>query len=622
MNSLEQFDDASRVPQSLKRLLILSLYLAFALAVYLAHGPRPDINIDHIAYFKLANDIRAEYPNHDYWRAATATRSFAVVMAYFYGFTGDHIRTLKILLVGMTVAYLLTAEYFFSCFTRHRWLAVLFSVVSSVHVSFGAVFWGVTDFSASLNRTLVVPPMLLMLGWYFNNYTRHRRFLVYPALIYLSVLHLGTYYLLGALAVMDGLRLAYLIRSRKSTFWLSATCYVLAFMAVAIAYESIAHFNLGSTVLSMLVPRIEDKGTLVPRIEDKGTLVPRIENKGTLMPRIENEGTVVPRIEDKGTLVPDIENKGIIVPRIEKIRTDRSFLSSGLAWDMEIFAQPWRNFPPPLATVLGMAMSLAFIVPLSVVGGYFAIRKKDWKPFDKPMLLFACSVFICAYGLQCFLWTIRHWIAIYPINFEEVRTICFIYLPILYFTLRGFEWLWYTSAVPNSRAIAIAGLLLIVVQPIRLVRLLPRSYLESFVETAQRVGVLDKRESQRNIYARQVLGLEADRQRFYYCVLPVLNWLSAHTNANTRVLTSRSELYLLDAKVIGTSNGFLNTDPRSPVRMIWHDQVLELDAALSAHNIQRVEMLARANRADFAVVQWDEPSGVYDDGNFSVIATK
>jgi alpha-D-ribose 1-methylphosphonate 5-triphosphate synthase subunit PhnL len=56
--------------------------------------------------------------------------------------------------------------------------------------------------------------------------------------------------------------------------------------------------------------------------------------------------------------------------------------------------------------------------------------------------------------------------------------------------------------------------------------------------------------------------------------------------------------------------------------MIWHDQVLELDAALSAHNIQRVEMLARANRADFAVVQWDEPSGVYDDGNFSVIATK
>ena len=84
-----------------RRILIIALYVAFALVVYVAHGPRPDINIDHIAYFKLANDIRASHPNHDYWQGLSATRTYGVLMAYLFDSTGDHIRSLKFMLAVM-----------------------------------------------------------------------------------------------------------------------------------------------------------------------------------------------------------------------------------------------------------------------------------------------------------------------------------------------------------------------------------------------------------------------------------------------------------------------------------------------------------------------------------------
>lgn len=555
------------------RIWILALYVTFAVAVCIAQGPRPPIGIDHIAYFKIADEIRASHPQHDYWRAITVTHSYGVIMAYFYELTGDHVRTLKIMLALTTIAYLWCAESFLGRFTTHRRVAVLFAMISAIHVSFGSVFWGVTDFAASLNRTLVLPPMLLLLGWYFSNYSRHRRMLVYPALIYLSVLHLGTYYLLGVLAVMDGLRLVHALRVRREAFGPALGAYIAAFALVGAAYVSIEPLNLKRRVLTQLIPRIEGTASI-------------------------NAGAA--------SAAP----------------TGQAYLSSRDAWAMEIFAQPWRNFPPPLATLLAAAMSLAFIVPLSFAGGYIAIRNTGWRPADGPMLLMACSVLICAYSLQCLLWIIRRWLAIYPINFEEVRTVSFVYLPILYFILRGFEWLWFGRPTPGSRRVAILGLLLLILQPIFIIRLLPRNAREHIITIARQTGILDQRESQRNMYARQTLGLEADRRRFYYSVLPLLSWLRTHTNRADRVLTNRDDLYLLNAKVVGTSNGFLDTDIRSPERLIWHGQVLELDAALAARDSQRVRRLARDSGADFAVVPWSEPGAIFDDGSYSIIATR
>ncbi len=563
-----------------RRILIIALYVAFALVVYVAHGPRPDINIDHIAYFRLANDIRASHPNHDYWQGLSATRTYGVLMAYLFDSTGDHIRSLKFMLAVMTVAYLMCAEFLFVRLAINRNTAVFFSLISAVNVSFGSVFWGVTDFSASLNRTIIVPPMLLMLGYYLTNFARNRRLVVYPALIYLSVLHLGAYYLLGLLAAMDGCRLVNAAFGQKRVFFVQLSAYVTAFVFVGAAYISIQRLNLNSTVLTMLIPRIE--ATKAPQLP-----------------------AVARQEEEKNPAHRDSKAEAM--------------LSSEEAWKLERFAQPWRNFPPPLATILVIGVSLLFIVPLSVTLYVLATHNGGWRPMDKPMLLMAGCVLICAYAPQIVLCTIHHWVPIYPINCEEVRTISFIYIPLIYFVLRGFEVCWLNRERSNRRILAVACVLLLFVQPITVVRLLPAEERERIVLDAKRMGILDERESQRNLFARQLLGLDKNGLGFYYCVIPTLDWLRAHTDATSRVLTNRNELYLLDAKVIGTSNGFLYTDIRSPLRVTWHDQVLELDDALAKHDLNRILALAHAAGAKYAVVPWPLAHAAFTDGNFSVI---
>jgi hypothetical protein len=164
--------------------------------------------------------------------------------------------------------------------------------------------------------------------------------------------------------------------------------------------------------------------------------------------------------------------------------------------------------------------------------------------------------------------------------------------------------------------------LLFVSQPILILRLLPRATRQQCLAFAQRVGVLDHYESQRNMYARQVLNLESEQRRFYYSVLPTLAWLRAHTGASDRVLTDRDELYLLEAQVIGTSNGFLGIESRSSRRLVWQRQVMELDGALAAHDTKGVRAMARETMAIYAVVPWSEPGAVFADSAYSVIESK
>jgi hypothetical protein len=555
-----------------RRILIVAFYICFALGVYIIHGPHPPISIDHIAYFKLADQIRDAHPQHDYWRAASVTHSYAVLMCYLGDLSGDHVKTLKILLAVMTVAYLCSAERLFALFATHRWVAVLIAVVSAFHVSFGSVFWGVTDFAASLNRTLVVPPMLLLLAWYFGNYPRRRRFLTYPALVFLSILHLGTYYLLAVLAAMDGVRLIRDVLFRRERLSANLASYAAAFLLVALAYLSIEPLNLTRNVLTMLLPRVEQ--------------------------------TTHPAVSLSQS------------PPMDGV------LSSRDAWAMEIFAQPWRNFPLPFATILAALMSLAVILPIAIGSGFLAIRKTGWRPADKPMLLMAASVVFCAYSLQCTLWVVRQFIPIYPVNFEEVRTVSFVYLPILYFIMRGFEWAWFQGGAWESKRLAVLGIILVLLQPIVIVRVLPRVLRERIFDAARQMGVLDQRESQRNMYARQVLRIESAGHRFYYSMVPMISWLRTHAGPEQRILTNRDDLFLLRSTVVGTSNGFLNLDIRSPLRLIWHQQVLELDAALAAKDSQRVRELARKYDIDYTVLPWTEEGAAFSNGGFSIIVTR
>ena len=51
----------------MRRASILAVYVALALGVYFLQGPSPPISIDHIAYFKLADQIRAA---HEYMESS------------------------------------------------------------------------------------------------------------------------------------------------------------------------------------------------------------------------------------------------------------------------------------------------------------------------------------------------------------------------------------------------------------------------------------------------------------------------------------------------------------------------------------------------------------------------
>lgn len=192
----------------------LLLYLAFAALVYWLQGPEPELNLDHIAYMKLASAIQAEHPDGAYWRAFDGLHGYAMLIAYGTDLTGSQIESLKLLLAGMTVAYLLAFQVLATTFTGSRPLAVACSLLSALFVSFGATFWGVTDFAASLNRTLVIPFFLLILWFFLRFRDSGWRYATYPVLIALSLLHLSSYYLLLVLWAYEGLEFLFLRKPR------------------------------------------------------------------------------------------------------------------------------------------------------------------------------------------------------------------------------------------------------------------------------------------------------------------------------------------------------------------------------------------------------------------------
>lgn len=192
----------------------LLLYIGFAALVYWWHGPEPELNLDHISYMTMAEKIAAEHPNGDYWRAFDSLHGYAMLMAYVNDVTGDQIVSLKGMLAAMTVAYLVAFQILATYLTGSRPLAVACSLLSALFVSFGATFWGMTDFSASLNRSIVIPFFVLLIWFFLRFRDSGWRYSVYSILIVLSLLHLSTFYLLLVLWAYEGLEFLFLRKAR------------------------------------------------------------------------------------------------------------------------------------------------------------------------------------------------------------------------------------------------------------------------------------------------------------------------------------------------------------------------------------------------------------------------
>jgi hypothetical protein len=171
----------------------LVVYSLFAAIVYWLQGPEPPLSIDHISYFKLADEIRAEFNRGDYWRSFNSVRGYGVLLAYLYDATGSHVtepqggarRDDRGLPVGVPGPHgPVHPDARAGDAVRGAWRALF--------VSFGASIWGMTDFSASLNRTVIMPFVVLLVWFFFRNYGVALALRSAPALILLSLLHLSS----------------------------------------------------------------------------------------------------------------------------------------------------------------------------------------------------------------------------------------------------------------------------------------------------------------------------------------------------------------------------------------------------------------------------------------------
>jgi hypothetical protein len=226
---------------------------------------------------------------------------------------------------------------------------------------------------------------------------------------------------------------------------------------------------------------------------------------------------------------------------------------------------------------------------------------------------------VCAsYGIQTLLWGLRHFVPIYPINFEEIRSINFIMIPSLYFVSRLFAMLW-REGDWQHRAVAAAVVLAFALQPVLVLRALPRSWREAAIERLTSAGVLREDDTLRTLYARQYLGIATEGPRFYYSAKGLLDWLDKHAGPGDRVLTDRNEVTLAGIPVVGPFQNVAMLSVAEASRRDWKEQLDEVRKALASHDIAEVRKVAKTLGATLVVVPWPEPGALYQDEYFSVL---
>lgn len=608
----------------------LVVYTCFAALVYVLQGPQPPLSIDHVSYFKLADDIRSEHALGDYWRSFTAVRGYGVLLAYVYDATGSHVTSLKVILAVLTVGYLWAFQGLMSLFTPKRSRAMLFAILAALFVSFGASIWGMTDFSASLNRTVIMPFVVLLVWFFFRNYGSPWRYVVMPAFILLSMLHLSAlhvFLVFGAFELFDfALRRRFRIDRDVGAF--------VGAVLVALVLQGLIE-NAGSGTggfvrytLQMTVPSVAE---MLPNPEANKPRQATIRAAQASSPR---GGIALTQAESQvagaGFTMTTSGGGGLgasagamteiepVVEGVPEVAATAKRMSNRDAWRIELLAFPWRNFPPSLATIATIVGSFGLIFALAAWGARRSLRLGQTRAFDLGMIGFALGVVLAAFGLQATLWALRDRIPIFPINFEEIRAINMVMVPAIYFVYRLYA---LAPAIGrfSQRAVRIAIVAAFVLQPIILVKALPASWREGLIEQAIGLGVLKSSDAPRMLYARQYLGLADEGKRFFYSSRPMIEWLERSIGPEEKVLTNLNELYGTRVRAVGPFLQIVTMDVWDPERARWARSIDAIDAAMLAQDLDRVLEIARSLDASYAVVDWTVPGAVYRDKHYSVV---
>jgi hypothetical protein len=581
------------------------VYSAFAAIVYFVQGAEPPLNIDHISYIKLTNEIRSAYPVGDYWRSFNSVRVYGVILAYAYDLTGSHLVSFKLVLAALTVAYLWAFQLLMGLATESRARAMLFSLFSALYVSFGASIWGMTDFAASLSRTVIIPFIVLLVWFFFRHFSSPWRYAVYPALILLSLLHLSAlhvFLVFGAFELLD-----YIFR-RRCRIDRNLAYFALSLVASALTIPVVDDISGGQAgyvrdtlkmAVSSVAHPLPPPGSSAPA--PPAAVAPTAAPPPAVAPTPATPGSAVP---------PPLPEKPLGKP-LEK-------LSSKEAWKIELLAFPWRNFPPSFATLATIALSFGVIFLLAAAGAVRAFRSGMAKPLDREMVTFAIAVPLAAYGLQILLWALRDSIPVFPVNFEEVRAINMVMIPSVYFIFRLYELAPEPGGLSQG-AVRTAIMAAFALQPIVLVRAMPAPWREGVIHAAVSRGVLKGGDAPRMLYARQLLGLGDDGPRFYYSSRSAVDWLERNAGPDDLVLTNLNEFHMSRVKTVGPFLGILSFYVWEVQRAAWAESLEAIDRALATRNLGQVMTLARSLGATYAVVNWPVEGAAYRDDYYSVV---
>lgn len=545
--------------------LSLLLYVCIALGVFLAQGGEPPLNVDHIAYFKSADQVISGHPQGDYWRSIDSTHTYPVLMAYAFKYTHSHILTLKFFLLVISVFYYLSFELFMGLLTTSKWKAMMFALLSGMFVSMGASFWGVTDFSASLNRSIVVPIFMLLLWGYFKFYGQWCRYLVFPVLVVTSILHLSAYYLIGILGALELWDFFWL---RKARIDRQVAYFLICFLAAVMCRVVLNSLHL-----------------------------------------------------DLSSHVEHAVQAAVQATQATQVAQSSALELAAAAWNVELFAFPWRNMPLPASTLLLILLSAGLMMVLTIAGIRLRFMQ-GMNRLDQLMLGFLASIFVVAFGLQTTLWILRQWLPVFPVNFEEVRAMTFVMIPAIYFIYRLFEAS--LNLAPRAKGLACAALLVaaVLIQPVKLIKILPMEFREGVMKVAVQRGLLNEGDALRMMYARQLLGIEDTKRRFYYDAQGVIAWLKKNAGASQVIASDLNELAVLDNRIIGSFNDMLNYQVGTKEREAWKHSVEELSSVLATGDTQRAKDWAQASGASFVVLPWHVDEAVYSDHFYSIVAIR
>jgi hypothetical protein len=528
------------------------LYAGFACAVFFALGDYPLLGPDHISYMSQADLIRSNHPGGDYWRNMSSVHNEGVLLSYLYAYTEDHVQSMKLFLALLTVPYLLTFELLLHCFTRSKAKAILFTLLAGSAVSFGVGSWGITDSIAMLNRTLVMPAIFLILRFYLVNFENPWRYLSYPFLIFAAFLHLSAFHFLGVLLVLE-----------VWDFVITRRCRIdrmLAGFAVAIVVASGIQIGLERTGLS-----------------------------------------------------PNLT--GFQAAAAEANTEANTEAATRVTWRTELALRPWRNMPLPLANWANIFSSYALIFFLTL-SGIIVQNRHGFSKLDERLLAFFVATPVVAFGPQTVLWLVRGFIPIAPINFEEIRTISFIMIPSIYFTLRLFEF-----AIKRKRGLLMGSAVtaIFIVLPLSM-KSLSANARENILTAALNLKLLDSSDQAQVQNARGALGISYEYP-FYYSTLGVRRWLSENPKSFDRLLSDRDELILLNRPILGPRQ--VAAAPSYNISKneteLLTNAFFETAAALKSQDLATVMEVGRRYGADTAVVPWKVHNAIYQDSYFSVV---